>query len=218
MKSCERGLILCPERRRPFREMTVLDNLLAGAYLLQDKAETRDNLEKVYQLFPVLKGPVQSDLGHPFRRRAADAGHRPGPDVRTQAAVHRRALHRSGPHPARRGVRKDRGDPRPGHHRPAGGAGGEHGLQAWLPATTCSPRARSSPKGPASSSSKTRSSAKPTWGCRPVPLALDIRSPAAVPLRRKLEPHTVLIPAGPDAAPQSAPCRDAINLSSPHES
>jgi branched-chain amino acid transport system ATP-binding protein len=52
----KRGLIHCPERRRPFREMTVLDNLRAGAYLLIDKNEIQDNLNKVYQLFPVLKG------------------------------------------------------------------------------------------------------------------------------------------------------------------
>jgi branched-chain amino acid transport system ATP-binding protein len=51
----KRGLIHCPERRRPFRELTVLDNLRAGAYLLKDKGEMRDNLEKVFQLFPVLK-------------------------------------------------------------------------------------------------------------------------------------------------------------------
>jgi branched-chain amino acid transport system ATP-binding protein len=51
----ERGLIHCPERRRPFREMTVIDNLYAGAYLLKDKKEAQDNLDKVYQLFPVLK-------------------------------------------------------------------------------------------------------------------------------------------------------------------
>jgi branched-chain amino acid transport system ATP-binding protein len=50
----ERGLIHCPERRRPFREMTVLDNLLAGAYLLKEKKEIQANLEKVYQIFPVL--------------------------------------------------------------------------------------------------------------------------------------------------------------------
>jgi branched-chain amino acid transport system ATP-binding protein len=50
----KKGLIHCPERRRPFREMTVLENLLAGAYLVKDKAEVRDNLEKVYELFPVL--------------------------------------------------------------------------------------------------------------------------------------------------------------------
>jgi len=51
----KKGLILCPERRRPFREMTVIDNLYAGAYLLKDKREVQDNLEKVCQLFPVLR-------------------------------------------------------------------------------------------------------------------------------------------------------------------
>jgi len=50
----KKGLIHCPERRRPFREMTVLENLLAGAYLARNKAETESNLEKVYQLFPIL--------------------------------------------------------------------------------------------------------------------------------------------------------------------
>jgi len=51
----KRGLIHCPERRRPFREMTVIDNLYAGAYLLTEKKEVHDNLKKVYQLFPVLQ-------------------------------------------------------------------------------------------------------------------------------------------------------------------
>jgi branched-chain amino acid transport system ATP-binding protein len=51
----KKGLIHCPERRRPFREMTVLENLQAGAYLVKDKGEVRNNLEKVYELFPVLR-------------------------------------------------------------------------------------------------------------------------------------------------------------------
>jgi len=51
----KRGLILCPERRRPFREMTVIDNLMAGAYLLKGKDEIQENLSKAYQLFPILK-------------------------------------------------------------------------------------------------------------------------------------------------------------------
>ncbi len=51
----KRGLILCPERRRPFREMSVLDNLRAGAYLDKDSSQIQNNLESVYQLFPVLK-------------------------------------------------------------------------------------------------------------------------------------------------------------------
>jgi len=50
-----RGLVLCPERRRPFREMTVLENLMAGAYLQEDPKKSRETLDKVYELFPVLK-------------------------------------------------------------------------------------------------------------------------------------------------------------------
>jgi branched-chain amino acid transport system ATP-binding protein len=59
----KRGLILCPERRRPFREMTVIDNLTVGSYLLKDKDEVRDNLSKVYQLFPVLQNRTKQISG-----------------------------------------------------------------------------------------------------------------------------------------------------------
>ena len=51
----KKGLIHCPERRRPFREMSVIDNIYAGAYLLKDKDQVQKNLENVYQLFPRLK-------------------------------------------------------------------------------------------------------------------------------------------------------------------
>lgn len=53
------GLSLVPEGRRVFAEMTVLENLLMGAYLLRTKKETKDNLEEVWHLLPVLK-----DRGH----------------------------------------------------------------------------------------------------------------------------------------------------------
>jgi branched-chain amino acid transport system ATP-binding protein len=48
------GLVHCPERRRPFREMSVRDNLMAGAYLHSGKGQTSADLDKVFQLFPVL--------------------------------------------------------------------------------------------------------------------------------------------------------------------
>ena len=51
----KRGLIHCPERRRPFRELTVLENIYAGAYLIRDKKIIGELLETVYQLFPVLE-------------------------------------------------------------------------------------------------------------------------------------------------------------------
>jgi len=51
----QRGLVHCPERARVFAEMTVSDNLKAGAYLCKDKRQMQRSLEMVYQLFPVLK-------------------------------------------------------------------------------------------------------------------------------------------------------------------
>ena len=59
----KRGLVHCPERRRPFREMTVIDNLMAGAYLFRGKNEIQDNLIKVYQLFPVLRNRLDQISG-----------------------------------------------------------------------------------------------------------------------------------------------------------
>ena len=50
-----KGLIHCPERRRPFREMTVLENLNAGAYLTKDRKQQQENLQNVYRLFPRLQ-------------------------------------------------------------------------------------------------------------------------------------------------------------------
>ena len=49
------GLVLVPERRRPFRELSVLDNLRAGAYLVRDPKEVTRALETVYGLFPILR-------------------------------------------------------------------------------------------------------------------------------------------------------------------
>jgi branched-chain amino acid transport system ATP-binding protein len=49
-----RGLVHCPERRRPFRELTVLENLHAGAYLSATATERRRDLDRVHALFPKL--------------------------------------------------------------------------------------------------------------------------------------------------------------------
>jgi len=49
-----RGLVHCPERRRPFRELTVLENLLAGAFLSKSESQTRQRLERCFSLFPRL--------------------------------------------------------------------------------------------------------------------------------------------------------------------
>ncbi len=49
-----RGLVHCPERRRPFRELTVLENLMAGAFLSKDAAQTKQRLDRCFTLFPRL--------------------------------------------------------------------------------------------------------------------------------------------------------------------
>ena len=51
----KRGLQLCPQMGRPFVEMTVRENLLAGAYLCKNKKEVDESLARVYELFPRLK-------------------------------------------------------------------------------------------------------------------------------------------------------------------
>jgi len=51
----QKGLQLCPQMGRPFVEMTVKDNLLAGAYLCKNKKEVDESLDRVYELFPRLK-------------------------------------------------------------------------------------------------------------------------------------------------------------------
>ena len=49
------GLIHCPEGRRVFSRMTVRENLELGAYLRRDSQGIKQDLEKVFHLFPRLK-------------------------------------------------------------------------------------------------------------------------------------------------------------------
>jgi branched-chain amino acid transport system ATP-binding protein len=52
----ERGLILVPETRELFTEMSVSDNLILGSYFYRrEKAKNGSELEKVYDLFPRLR-------------------------------------------------------------------------------------------------------------------------------------------------------------------
>ena len=51
-----RGIVLCPERRRPFPEMTIDENLKMGAYLRKDKKQIAKDLEECFRLFPDIKG------------------------------------------------------------------------------------------------------------------------------------------------------------------
>jgi branched-chain amino acid transport system ATP-binding protein len=49
------GISMVPEGRRIFPELTVLENLLMGAYLIDNRSMIQINMEKVFEIFPVLK-------------------------------------------------------------------------------------------------------------------------------------------------------------------
>ena len=49
------GITYVPEERMLFTALSVEENLLLGAYTLNDKARIRENLQFVYSLFPILK-------------------------------------------------------------------------------------------------------------------------------------------------------------------
>ena len=51
----ERGLIMVPEGRRVFPNLTVEENLRIGAYLVRDQARVKQSMEYAYTCFPRLK-------------------------------------------------------------------------------------------------------------------------------------------------------------------
>lgn len=49
------GIALCPEGRRVFKNISVYENLVAGAYIVKDRDRVARNVDRVYTLFPRLK-------------------------------------------------------------------------------------------------------------------------------------------------------------------
>lgn len=49
------GIVLCPEGRRVFPDLTVAENLTMGAYLRKDKDGIKKDRDWVYELFPRMK-------------------------------------------------------------------------------------------------------------------------------------------------------------------
>ncbi|MGD9174408.1 MAG: ATP-binding cassette domain-containing protein [Desulfobacterales bacterium] len=60
-KRAKKGIVLCPERRRIFKECNVLDNLRIGGYLATS-AQAKDTLEYVFRVFPALE-KLQKRIG-----------------------------------------------------------------------------------------------------------------------------------------------------------
>ncbi|MCF8036264.1 MAG: ABC transporter ATP-binding protein [Desulfobacteraceae bacterium] len=58
------GLVLCPQGRQLFPHLTVEKNLRLGAYPLRgNKIRIHKNLDRVYELFPILKERSQQQAG-----------------------------------------------------------------------------------------------------------------------------------------------------------
>lgn len=54
-KIAKLGIIQSPEGRQVFRDLTVEENLMTGAYTVKSKKAIQANFERVYRYFPVLK-------------------------------------------------------------------------------------------------------------------------------------------------------------------
>lgn len=64
-KIAKLGIIQSPEGRQVFRDLTVEENLMTGAYTVKSKKAIQTNFERVYHYFPVLKdrkGQIASTL------------------------------------------------------------------------------------------------------------------------------------------------------------
>lgn len=48
------GISVCPEGRRVFKSVTVYENLLSGAYIINDRKKIKANIDMVYEFFPRL--------------------------------------------------------------------------------------------------------------------------------------------------------------------
>jgi branched-chain amino acid transport system ATP-binding protein len=57
------GMSMIPQGNRVFTELSVLENLEMGGYLLKDKAEVSRRLDSLLQLFPDLKDRLKLDAG-----------------------------------------------------------------------------------------------------------------------------------------------------------
>jgi branched-chain amino acid transport system ATP-binding protein len=59
----EQGLVLVPEGRMIFPEMSVLENLQMGAYSLRAREKMTESMEDVMKLFPILKDRINQMAG-----------------------------------------------------------------------------------------------------------------------------------------------------------
>jgi branched-chain amino acid transport system ATP-binding protein len=57
------GISYVPEGREVFPELTVRENIIMGAYLRKDRKRIKDDIEKVFEQFPILKDRSNQEAG-----------------------------------------------------------------------------------------------------------------------------------------------------------
>lgn len=62
-KIAKKGISLCPERRRLFPDMTVMENLDMGATTLKNRNKYHELLEFIFEIFPRLRERVKQRAG-----------------------------------------------------------------------------------------------------------------------------------------------------------
>ena len=62
-KIAHKGIALCPERRRLFPDMTVMENIEMGATTLKDRKKYHELLDFIFDIFPRLKERVKQRAG-----------------------------------------------------------------------------------------------------------------------------------------------------------
>lgn len=62
-KIVQLGISYVPEGRQVFDELTVRENLMVGAYLRKDKKGIMDDLQRMFEYFPVLKSRIDQLAG-----------------------------------------------------------------------------------------------------------------------------------------------------------
>ncbi len=85
----KQGLAMVPEGRGVFTRMTIIENLLMGAYIRSDKAAIAQDMEKVFGIFPRLLERKDQLAGTLSGGGATNAGHGPGLDESAQSLAAR---------------------------------------------------------------------------------------------------------------------------------
>ena len=58
------GISYVPEGREVFPELSVLENIMMGAYTRRDRKAIKDDIDNVFQHFPILKERTHQEAGH----------------------------------------------------------------------------------------------------------------------------------------------------------